>query len=244
MWVDQSSGKEQYSVKTMKSIKIGGLCLMSLCLTAVFAFGVAGSASAAPLLFLPESHVFPYHLVGTGGVTNLETTGGSVITAAGTDVLALVLSPTLFDLKIEFLKAKENFGSPCHNDGKAEAILTNLLGHLGFADPGNVPAVLLLVPTGFAFECLGGFAKILVRGSVIGEIASPGLNTASELERVVFKQAKGVQALQTFLFGSETLLKQHEESSLNEAAFEESAQGGEADLKALPGQGSFLLISP
>lgn len=233
-------------MKTMKRIKIRGLCLMGLCLTAVFALAAAGSASAAPptLLFLPESHKFPYHFVGTGGKTNLETIGGSVVTAEKTDVLALVLSPTLFDLKIEFLEVKEQLGTACHNDGKANALLVSLLGHLGFADPGNVPAVLLDVPNGFEFECAGGFAKIKVRGSVIGEIASPGLNTASELERIVFKQTAGKQALQTFLLGGQTIPGLHQESDLDNIGFEESGQEGEADLKALAGQGSFLLISP
>lgn len=228
----------------MKRIKVGGLCLLSLCLAAVFGIGAAG-ASAAPLLFIPHSGKYPYHMAGTGGPSKLETVGGSVVEAEQTDILALVLSPTLFDLKLEFLEAKENFGSACHNDGKTNAILVSLLGHLGFADPGNKPAVLNLVPAGFEFECLGGFAKTKVKGEVIGEIASPGLNTASELERVVFSQAKGVQALQTFLLGNETLLKQHEESATNSSTkFIESAQEGEGDLKALPGQGTFLLVSP
>jgi hypothetical protein len=225
----------------MKRVKIGGLCLMSVCLMAVFA--VAGSASAAPLLFIPHKG-YPYHMAGTGGTANLETVNGHVVTAASTDDLALVLNATLADLKIEFLKVKEEFGSACHNDGKSEAVLVSLLGHLGFADPGNKPAILTLVPSGFEFECLGGFAKIKVRGSVIGEITKPALNTAAEEEEVVFAQSKGVQALQTFLIGSETREHLTEESALNSETFEQSGQSGSAKLKALPGQGTFLLVSP
>jgi hypothetical protein len=232
-------------VKMIKHVKMGGLCLTSFCLIAVFALGAAGNASAAPLLFIPHSGKYPYHLVGTGGKSLLETvSGGSVVESEATDVLALILNATLFDLKIEFLKVKESFGSKCKNDGKTEAILVNLLGHLGFADPGNKPAILTLVPGGFEFECLGGFAKIKVRGSVIGEITSPGLGVSSETETVKFVQSKGKQALQTFLLGNETLTGQHEESSIDGGAFGESGQEGEATLKALPGQGTFLLVSP
>jgi hypothetical protein len=241
--VDQLSGKRSTH---MKRIKVGGLCLLSLCLATVFGIGAAG-ASAAPLLFIPHSGKYPYHAAGTGGKSLLETVGGSKVEAASTDILSLVLNATLFNLKLEFLKVKESLGSACHNDGKAEAILVSLLGHFGFADPGNVPAVLLEVPTGFAFECLGGFAKVNVRGEVIGEIASPALNTASELLRVSFKQVKGVQAFTTFLLGSTTLTNQFEESNLEGIAsknFEQSGQEGEGDLKALAGQGTFLLVSP
>jgi hypothetical protein len=211
---------------------------------AVVAFGAGGTASAASLLFEPHNGNFPYHLVGTGGESKLLTVGGKEIKAKETDVLVLVKDLTLFNANIEFLEVEEGaggFGSSCRNDNKANAVLVSLLGHLGFADPGKKPAALLLVPSGFEFECLGGFAKIKVAGSVIGEIASPGLNTASELERIVFKQTSGKQELQTFLLGGKTLTGQHEESSLNGGKFEESAQAGEADLKALPGQGTFLL---
>lgn len=227
----------------MQRMKVVGLCLLSLCLTVVL--GAAGSASAAPLLFVPHSGKFPYHFTGTGGPSLLETVGGSQVEAAATDILASVTNSTLFTLKLEFLKVKETlFNSKCKNEGKAEAVLVSLLGHLGFAHPGNKPAALLLVPAGFEFECAGGFAKIKVRGEVIGEIASPGLNTASELMRVVFKQTAGKQAFTTFLLGNSTLTNQFEETSLNGGAFEQSGQEGEGDLKALPGQGTFLLVSP
>ncbi len=227
----------------MQRMKVVGLGLLSLCLTIVL--GAAGSASAAPLLFVPHSGKFPYHFTGTGGKSLLETIGGSQVEAEATDILGLVTNSTLFTLKLEFLKVKETiFKSKCKNEGKTEAVLVSLLGHLGFADPGNKPAALLLVPSGFEFECLGGFAKIKVRGEVIGEIASPGLNTASELMRVVFKQSKGKQEFTTFLLGSSTLTNQFEESALGSGEFEQSGQEGEGDLKALPGQGTFLLVSP
>ncbi len=229
-------------MKTIKRVKIGGLCLMSFGLMAVFAFGAAGSASAASLLFVPHSGKFPYHLTGTGGAAILETLSGTTVEAASTDVLTLVLTSTLADVRIEFLKAKSGF-FPCGNDGKSETILTTLVAHLGFADPGNKPAELLLVPSGFEFTC-AGFVNSKVRGAVIGEITKPALNTASEELGVSFKQTKGEQEFTKFLLGSTTLENQFEESSINGGAFEKSGQSGSATVKATAGQGKFLLVSP
>jgi len=62
----------------MKCRKISGLCFAVLGVMAVFAFGTAGSASAE-ILFLPNSHRFPYHLVGVGGQTRLLTTGNTFV---------------------------------------------------------------------------------------------------------------------------------------------------------------------
>jgi hypothetical protein len=239
--IDQPSWKEQFSVKIVKQIKIAGLCLVGVSLAAML--GAAGSAPAAPLLFVPHSGKFPYHLAGTGGEAILETLGGTRVEAASTDVLTLVLSSTLADVHIEFLKAKTGGFFGCGNDGKSETILTNLVAHLGFADPGNKPAELLLVPSGFEFTC-AGFVNSLVRGAVIGEITKPALNTASEELSVSFKQAKGEQEFTKFLFGSTTLENQFEESSINGGAFEKSAQSGSATLKALAKEGTFLLVSP
>jgi hypothetical protein len=230
-------------VKTIKHVKVGGLCLLSFCLMAVFALGAVGSASAASLLFVPHSGKFPYHLTGTGGVAILETLNHTKVEAASTDVLALVLNSTLSDVRIEFLKAKTGGFIPCGNDGKSETILTNLVSHLGFADPGNKPAELLLVPSGFEFTC-SGFANSKVRGAVIGEITKPALNTASEELGLSFKQTGGEQEFTEFLLGSTLLTNQFEESSVNGAAFEKSGQSGSATLKATAGQGKFLLITP
>jgi len=226
----------------MKFVKVRGLCLAGLGFMSVFAFALGGSASAAPLLFVPTKG-FPYHMAGTGGASVLETVGGTEVTSTQSDVLTLALTSTLFDLHIEFLKAKAD-GTACKNDGKSEAILVNLLGHLGFADPGAVPGVLLLVPSGFEFECAFGIAKEKVRGSVIGTITAPGLGKASEEMTVSFKQSKGKQEFTEFLLGSTLLTSQFEESSLDGSEFEQSGQSGEATLKALLGQGTFSLVSP
>jgi hypothetical protein len=229
--------------------KITGLCLAALGLTAVFAFSAA-SASAAPLLFVPHSGKFPYHLAGAGGATKLETVSGTAISSTSIDVLALVLSPTLFDARLAFL-GSNSFGGKCNNEGNetSETILLNLLGHLGKAhtSTGEVSAVLLLIPTGFEFTCFNtliGTVSVLVKGSVIGQITKPALNTASEELLLSFKQTSGKQELKSFLLGNALLANQHLESSINHGAFEEAAQAAHATLKALAGQGTFLLITP
>ncbi len=234
-------------MKLMKSVK--GLCLTCLCMGAVLAFGVAGSASAATLLFVPHSKQFPYHMVGTGGKSALETIGGTKIESAASDVLTQILSSTLSDTSISFLKTK--LGSEeCQNAGAGtETINTGLLlGHLGFADHEGKerPAILLLIGK-IHFFCkipFLGNQLVLVRGSIIGEITSPALNTASSLMTIKFAQSKGHQLLESILFGSTLVTGQHQESSTNEGAFEQSGQEGEATLHALANEGTFLLVSP
>jgi hypothetical protein len=238
----------------MEQFKIRRVCLAGLCMLAVLAFGVAGSASAAPLLFIPHSGKFPYHLAGVVGKSEFEQKEGlTVITSEKVDLLALVLSPTLFDAKFTFLEVHTAaFGTStnCNNEGNetSSTILLSLLGHLGFADPGNVPAVLLLVPTGFDFRCFNlpiiGSALMLVRGGVIGQITKPGLNTASEELLInLSKSSKATQSLRTFLLGGQTLTSDLE-SSTNEGGFELAALANHGTLKALAGEGTFLLVSP
>lgn len=233
-------------MKLFKHVKLLGLCVASLGAMSVLGFGMAGSASAT-ILFLPNSHKFPYHLAGLAPEPRLETVGGKKITSKKVDVLVLALSQTLLDAHLRFLGV-ESSGAPCNNTGTSGEVLVNLLGHLGLADPGFVPAVLLLVPSGFKFTCelFGIKATVLVRGNVIGKIASPAVGADSELLKLEFNQTSaGHQEFTTFLLGGQTLTNQTEEASENEGVFEPSAQSGPAALlEALPGQGPFLLILP
>jgi hypothetical protein len=239
----------------MKRFKMRDVCLAGLCLVALFAFGAVGSASAVPtLLFRPHSSKFPFHLAGIAGKAALETPKGITgVESNKVDVLALVLSPTLVDASFRFLESKTGVGGVCNNEGNNEGntITLSLLGHLGFAHKGaeEVPGVLLLVPTGFDFTCfkvpIVGTILVLVRGSVIGQILTPKVNgeAASEMLLVFNKTEKGVQELRTFLFNN-TKVTADLEASLNEGGFELASQTGEGPLKALPGEGTFLLISP
>lgn len=221
-------------------LSIRGLCLAGLCLTVVFAFGAVGSASAAKTLLFESSSGFPYHMVGTGGASKLEGVGGGTVTSTSSDLLTVILSKTLFDLRILFLGAKTG-NTACSNTSNTEGILVHLLGHLGLADPGDKPAVLLLVPTGFEFKC-GAFITEKIRGSVIGEITKPALLVAGQKEMTIkFEQVKGVQKYTEFLLPGGTLDKGlFEESSLDGFPFEQSGQEGEGTVKAT-GTGTFEL---
>jgi hypothetical protein len=234
-------------VKSVKYVKVRGLCLVSLGLMSVLVLGIA-NASASTLLFVPHKG-FPYHLSGLSGKGKLETIGGTSLTSTATHALTIILNSTLFDLHLEFLGVKAFGIAPCTNvTGQTETILVNLLGHLGLADPGNHPAVLLLVPGGFEFTCtnpIGGKKeKVNVQGSVIGLITKPAIGVASEEMTLTFEQSKGKQKHTEFLLPENVLMtNQIEETSLNGGAFEQSAQESEpTTLKALPGQGTFLLV--
>ncbi len=210
--------------------------------------GTAGNAEAG-ILFLPTSHKFPYHLAGSGATPKLETVGGKALSAERVDVLVLVLSQTLFDAHLRFLKVKNpNTTAPCSNTSNSGEILVNLLGHLGLADPGFVRAMLWLIPTGFKFTCelLGIKATILWKGSVVAKIASPAVGVDSELLRLELNQASaGHQEFTTFLLGGQTLTNQFLEVDENEGTFEQAALSGPAMLlHALPGEGPFLLTLP
>jgi len=237
----------------MKRFKMRYVCLAGLCAAALFAFGAVGSASAVPtLLFVPHSGKFPYHLTGVVGKVVVETANGLTGTESNkVDVLALVLSPTLVDTNLRFLESKTGDGGVCNNEGNetGSTITLNLLGHLGFAHKGaeEVPGVLLLVPTGFDFVCVVpiiGKLLVLLRGSLVGQILKPKLSESAEELLLVFnKTSKGVQELRTFLFNNTKVTADLEES-LNESGFELASITSEWLLKALPGQGTFLLVSP
>jgi hypothetical protein len=110
------------------------------------------------------------------------------------------------------------------------------LGHLGLADPGDHPAVLLLVPTGFEFKC-GGIFTIKERGSFIGEITKPALLAKGQTEMTFkFEQSKGIQKYTEFLLPGGVLDKNlFLEWSLNGGAFEQAGRSAEMTLKALTG---------
>jgi hypothetical protein len=226
----------------MRGFLLAGLGVMS-----VLCFGMTGTASAA-ILFLPFSERFPYHMAGSSGKSVLEAKNQAFsVESQHADVLVLVLSPTLADVHIRFLETAAG-GNNCSNTSEAKTVLLNLLAHIGLIDPGRVPGVLGLIPSGFKFTCQSilGPQHLLLRGNVIALITSPERNAASLLLGILFSTtAKGVQQHKTFLLGNEILTNQHAETSVNGAAFEESGlTGGLVLVHALPGEGFFLLKLP
>lgn len=227
------------------SRSIGAFCAVGLCIVTAAASSWATSASAASLLFVPHNGRYPYHFTGSAGESLLETRGGQKVTAERDDVLVLVLNRTLFDLNAKFLNVQAPPFGACNSPGAGAGVVEiNLLGHFGFAQAGNHPAVLLLVPAGFEFACQFGLVKVKVRGAVIGTVTAPALNAASEELLIAFKQKEGVQEFTEFLLGEEKLLNQFLEVSIAGGEFEQAGLQGEKTLKALLDQGMFLLLTP
>lgn len=221
-----------------------GLCITALSATAIMG---TSASSAAGLLFLPASHKFPYHLAGIGLNPKFETVGGKALTAEKVDGLVQVLSTTLFDAHLKFLKVASS-GAPCSNTANVGEVLLNALGHFGLADPGFVPAIMILVPSGFKFTCelFGVKSTILLKGSIVGRILSPAIGQDTELMSILLNQVSaGQQEFSTFLPGGETFIHVFAELSENEGAFEQAALSGPpALIHALPGEGKFLLTLP
>ena len=224
----------------MKPLKSFVLYLAVLGLVVLFAAVGVGTASAAKTVLFESSSGFPFHMAGTGGATRFETRGGAAITATSVDALARILNKTLFDLKILYLGFKTE-GTSCSNTSNAEAVLIEMLGHLGLADPGDHPAVLLLVPAGFEFKC-GAFIVIKEKGAYIGEITKPALLVAGQKEMTLkFEESKGIQKYTEFLLAGGVLDKsQFLEWSQSGFPFEQAGQEGEMTLKAT-GTGTFEL---
>ncbi len=225
----------------MRYMKSAGLCLVGL--LSVFAFGFAGSASAAQLLFVPEEGAsFPVHFAGTGGKSELVQDGGNTILSSAVDALAVILNSSLFVASLKFLNSHNNLVS-CQTPGQASGtiLLNNLTGHLGLTHPNDLPGVLLLVPAGFSFECFG--VIIDVRGSVIGLITKPKILVAKQKElELSFKQTNGIQEHKSFLLWNELLSGVDLESRIlgSQATFLLSGQEASANLKILTG--SFQII--
>jgi hypothetical protein len=189
-----------------RHLKPSVLYLTALCIMSIFALSTASAASAKVLLFKTTTG-FPYHLTGTGGASRILTVGGTAISATAIDALALILNSTLFDAHITILGATSALGS-CNTTGDAVGtILLNLLGHLGLTHPSDLPGVLLLVPSGFSYECAG--FTVDSQGALIGLITKPSILTAGQSELGLnFQQTNGIQNHTAFLLGSTLLTNQ------------------------------------
>ncbi len=68
----------------MKRMRITGLCLVGLCLTAVFAFGATAGASAAEILYQLSTGAFPATFASESKTAQiLETAGGEKVECKG-----------------------------------------------------------------------------------------------------------------------------------------------------------------
>jgi hypothetical protein len=195
------------------------ICIIGIALAAVFAFSAVavGTASASDLLFKTSSTPkFPFNALGvTTTPSELTTLGGLSIKCARTHVLVLITDAHLLLAHVTFNSCRHNIlgGGPCKGKQvgeKTEEIKILLEGHLGLAHKGTnlkIPAVLLLLPGGkFEFECtVSGIAsKVVVTGSVIGELIGK-LNEPLSALGIIFKaESTGMQELTLFLLSKLT----------------------------------------
>ncbi len=208
----------------MKRIRIVGLCLM-----AVFALSAvaASSASAGELLFRATNTTGGATIVGGlflshGGLSVLQSTGGSTIHCKDVENHGMFLSTTLGDVLIRFLGCTtEVFGGTVNctstgaGTGEIHMPLATTLFHLGLAHLGtntSIPAIDILLDNEIKFKC--SIATVTVKGQVIGALLVNGsqapLNTKEKEVTLEFKEsAQGVQELQEFLMPNGGLVTQH-----------------------------------
>jgi hypothetical protein len=227
-----------------RHVKLSVFWLTGLCAMAAFALGTTSLASAKVLLFKTTTG-FPYHLTGSStSASRILTVSGGSITSTGLDALVLILNSTLFDARFIVLGARSPaLNESCQTAGDpAGTILLNLLGHLGLTHPSDLPGVLLLIPSGFSFECSGLTQDW--RGAVIGLITKPKILTAGQTELgLSFEQKNGIQNHTAFLLGSTLLTSQFPEVNILGVSpgFEQLGLEVALTLKAT-GTGTFELV--
>jgi hypothetical protein len=200
----------------MKRMRITGLCLVGLCLTAVFAVGAATGASAAEILYQLSKGAFPATFASSSTEPQtLERANGEKIQCTGqTDSGTIggnagegTKNAHLGKTTIKFTGCTALAGAvTCQTGTKSGEIeIKELVYHLGLADTKGVapiPSELLLIPSGFSFKC--SIATETVAGVVIGELLKTKGVVAKVGEKAKetvldFKQTEGVQGLTEFL---------------------------------------------
>jgi hypothetical protein len=236
----------------MKRIRIAGLCLTGLCLMSVSAFGTVASASATEVLYELSKGAFPATFKSEGKETStLETVGKEKISCKETKDEGSIgggsetKSAHLGTVNITFTGCTALGGlAKCQSGSTSGEIkLSSVVYHLGLADPGDIPAQLLLIPTGFSFKCsaLGIEEEVKVTGEVIGELQNAKGETAKAGEsakegKLVFAQEKGKQKYTEFLLSltkpeNELMTKQQLASAKGGGASEQSGQSSNDTLK-------------
>jgi len=232
--------------------------ILGVCLVALVAFSAvaAAGASAKEVLFKLTSGSFPATFTSKGGLAKLVTVGGTEVVCETVTNKGTLEDAHLGKVTILFEKCttKTILGTftcttpvtPKENESKGHITITNALFHLGLADPGPVPAILVLLPGGeIKFSCEIGEVKVTGEGvtgalqKTNGEV--PKIGEAVSAANLVYEQtSNGKQKYTKFLLSlkSEELMESHLTSEIfgtkEEAAqvsndtlekFENSAKG-------------------
>ncbi|HWY17772.1 MAG TPA: hypothetical protein VNY27_03570 [Solirubrobacteraceae bacterium] len=226
----------------MRAVRLVGLSLM-----AVFAISAvaASSASAGELLFKAGTgNIVGGGFLSSGGLSVLQSKGGSKVHCKEVRSHGKFLSTTLGDVLIRFLGCTTvAFGSVTLNctstgagTGEIHLPLATTLFHLGLAHLGantSIPAVDVLLDEEVKFKC--GVNSVTVKGAAIGALLVNGsqapLNTLEKEVTLEYKEsAQGVQELKEFLMPGGSLVTQHLTSTI---LLEE--ESGETSKDALDG---------
>jgi hypothetical protein len=189
------------------------LWLVSLALAAVFALSAVASASAKEVLYKLSKGAFPATFVmeekSTGTV---ETTNGEKISCKESTGSGTIGSSTegegktahLGVVTIKFTGCSTLNGLvKCQNTSTpGEVEFSKEVFHLGLADPSDVPAQLISIPSGLKLECAG--VEVKVAGELIGALKNSkgeteGIGKLSKENELVFEQSKGIQKYTEFL---------------------------------------------
>ena len=203
----------------MKVVRILGVLAVALCALG----GVASSASATMVL--------PNFSVQTGG----EATGGAGTLFGAAEISCTDVKSTItmnadkksgtFD--INFLGCKA-FGAECHSEGDEKGIILNkgnwqlVLGTVAGADKHFV----LFEPLETKIVCAFLSTKVVVKGTVLGEITSTGANTFN-LKTVA--TSKTGQEFKEYENDEGALVKTQLLSNTNGGAFSESGENAGTD---------------
>jgi hypothetical protein len=209
-------------------MRIIKLCLVAL--AAVFALSVvaASGASAAEVLF--SSNVIGAGFSSHGGVGHLVASGGTAVECKKVTNKGTFTDQHLGKVEILFEECTEElFKGTCTSEGATIPghITLEIEWHLGLADPGNLPAILMLVKL-LKIKCSLG--NIEVRGSVIGQLRSKGVavKVGEKLKEaeLVFEQTSGKPKYKEFLLSlaGGALDKAELEANVLGGGFKESAE--------------------
>lgn len=220
----------------MKKIRLIGLTVV-----AVLAFSAVATASASAaepeLISVATKGEVKGNISGKSTPktkTVLETANGSTVkceAATSTGGKAKGTKEST-GTKVTFTGCTESvFGGKCENNGKGGIETVALLTKIGYVTGSKKTEVgMQLTPesgTSFVtFSCLGGFAKIEVRGAVVGNFGKGEFKKSTTSLKLVFEKGAtaGSQKITEIEGG---VANAHLESSLNKGTFENSNQQGE-----------------
>jgi hypothetical protein len=220
----------------MRQIRVIVALLAALVVSAV----MVASASALPELTKPGTTSELTSKATTGeseGTTTLESAEGTKVTCEKAKSTGQVKGKTEFnETVVKFTGCKESlFNGACQNTSTSGEIKTNVMsGRIAYINKATPEVGLRLAPTTgtsfVTFECLGGFLKDEVRGSVIGVFGKGEQNKSVTTLKLVYEKGETAGSQKVTKFEGEST-ESFLESKLNSGEFKRSNQQGKGTTK-------------